>query len=251
MSDLPHPACTALDGRARSELTNRLVRIMAEATGKGPTRARVVVDRQWVLLVAEDVLTHAERQLVSAGRAELVRETRRRLHDVMCPELERSVSEVTGRSVTAMLSDVRVEDDVVLAAFRLRPAVEAPPPDTAPRADGRPLGLNVEFVQLLWRAMQEEGAEAVADLVPADSVWKPGGEDGPLLRGTGDLIAYWDGRDEQLAQPVAMVARGDDVLVTAALPVQDAGEVAARIRCLYRFERRRLVEAIAWPDRER
>jgi uncharacterized protein YbcI len=225
MGDLPDPAAAVLDGRARSQLTNRLVKVISEATGKGPTRARIVVDRHWVLLIAEDVLTHAERQLVAAGRSELVRETRRRLHAVMCPELERSVAEAAGRPVTAVLSDMRVEDDVVLTAFRLQAAVVDDEPRgprvLVPKRRGRDPELNVEFVHLLWRAMLEEGIDAVVDLVPADSRWRPGGEQGPLLRGVQELSAYWDGRDEQMPEPVAMEAHGDDVLVTAEWAVGD------------------------------
>jgi uncharacterized protein YbcI len=251
MSDLPDAGVAVLDGRARSALTNRLVKVISEATGKGPTRARVMVDRHWVLLVAEDVLTHAERQLVAAGRAELVRETRRRLHAVMCPDLERTVAEVAGRPVTAVLSDMRVEDDVVLTAFRVEAAVGDDEPGgprvLVPSRRRHGLELNVEFVHLLWRAMLEEGIDAVADLVPADSRWRPAGERGPLLRGVDDLRAYWDGRDGPLPEPECIQARGDDVLVTAASPAGNGGGVQ-RIVCLYRFERRRLVEAIAYEQ---
>ena len=58
-------------------ISDMVIRVTAEYTGRGPTRARTTMNGEWVFVTLSDILTKGERTLVSSGRAHFVRETRK------------------------------------------------------------------------------------------------------------------------------------------------------------------------------
>jgi uncharacterized protein YbcI len=63
-------------GALNAAISNELVRMVAEFTGRGATKSRAFIHQDVVVCLLEDGATKAERNLVAAGKAELVRITR-------------------------------------------------------------------------------------------------------------------------------------------------------------------------------
>ena len=113
----------APEGPSNSEIaraiSNDTVRLMAEYTGRGPTRARTTISNRWVFVTLEDTLTKGERQLVAKGHSDAVLETRKRYQEVMRADLEAAVTRHLGRPVVAFMSDNHVDPDVAIEVFML------------------------------------------------------------------------------------------------------------------------------------
>ena len=58
-------------------VSNLVVRLLSEYTGRGPTRARTHFNDNLVTVVVQDLLTKGERSLIRDGKTDLVLETRR------------------------------------------------------------------------------------------------------------------------------------------------------------------------------
>ena len=107
-----------------ASISDAVIRITAEYTGRGPTRARTVVNGEWIYVTLNDTLTKGERTLAANGRCEFVRDTRRAFQDAMRDDLVGEVEALSGRRVTAFLSDNHIEPDVAIEAFQLEPPDE-------------------------------------------------------------------------------------------------------------------------------
>jgi uncharacterized protein YbcI len=109
------------------DISDAVVRITAEFTGRGPTRARTTIAGDWIFVTLSDTLTKGERKLAEAGRLEFVRDARRAYQDVMREEFTAEIEALTGRRVLAFLSDAHIDPDVAIEVFHLSPE----PGDTA------------------------------------------------------------------------------------------------------------------------
>ncbi len=108
-------------GEITANISNSAVRLIAEYTGRGPTRARTIISDPWVFITLEDTLTKGEHQLVAHGFADTVLETRRQYQRAMRVALEDVVEQHTGRRVVAFMSENHIDPDVALEAFLLEP----------------------------------------------------------------------------------------------------------------------------------
>jgi uncharacterized protein YbcI len=98
------PAERLSGGALNAALANELSRLIADFTGRGAQRSRAFVDQDVVVCVLEDGATNAERNLVAAGRADLVRLQRDALQRAMGPQLIDAVQRLTQRTVRGFLS---------------------------------------------------------------------------------------------------------------------------------------------------
>ena len=96
-----------------------MIRVLAEYTGRGPTRARTIVSGDWVFVTIEDALTKGERKLAELGRTDFVLDSRRTFQAAMRDEISREVKTLTGRNVRAFLSDNHLDPDLGLEALLL------------------------------------------------------------------------------------------------------------------------------------
>jgi uncharacterized protein YbcI len=106
-------------GQLLAEISSTVVRVVADYTGRGPTRARTLINGDWVFITLIDGLTKGERRLVELGRDDFVRETRKAYQNAMREELTGEVERLTGRKVIAFLSDNHLDPDVGLEAMLL------------------------------------------------------------------------------------------------------------------------------------
>ena len=108
-------------GARAAAISNLLVRLMAEYTGRGPTKARTYINEDLVTVVLQDTLTRGEQSLVRDGRASLVLTTRKAYQQTMRADMVAGVEEIMEREVMAFLSDNHIEPDVAVESFVLTP----------------------------------------------------------------------------------------------------------------------------------
>src|SRR4051795_9243285 len=86
-------------GSLSAAIRNHVVRLFAEYTGRGPTKARTTIRDDVVVCITEDNMTKAERRLVQEGEDELVVTIRRRFQTTMRDDLVGGIELLTGRKV--------------------------------------------------------------------------------------------------------------------------------------------------------
>lgn len=109
-------------GQISQAISQGVVRLMREYTGRGPTHAQTTITETLVVVVLRDTLLKAERSLVEDGQAEAVVMMRRRYQDTMREALVALVAQHTGRTVEAFMSDNAIDPDVAVEVFVLAPA---------------------------------------------------------------------------------------------------------------------------------
>ena len=112
------PATTGPHGLA---ISNLVVRLLSEYTGRGATQARTHFNDNLITVVVQDIMTKGEHSLIRNGKGDLVLATRRAYQDAMGDELSAGVEDITGRTVIAFLSANHLEPDVAIESFMLAP----------------------------------------------------------------------------------------------------------------------------------
>ena len=115
-------------GSLAATISNHVVRVFAEYTGRGPTKARTTIGENIVLCVTQNSMTKAERRLVQEGESDLVVSIRRKFQTVMRDDLVGAIEAVTGRTVLSFMSDHDAQRDYAAEVFVLdgRPALALP-----------------------------------------------------------------------------------------------------------------------------
>ncbi|MEA2197547.1 MAG: hypothetical protein QOJ25_1598 [Solirubrobacteraceae bacterium] len=100
-------------------ISNLIVGMLREYTGRGPTKARTTIRDNVVVVVLEQTLTKGEQSLVARGRSNTVLEIRHEFQNAMRDECSEKVEELTGRKVVAFLSANHIDPDVGVEIFLL------------------------------------------------------------------------------------------------------------------------------------
>ena len=120
------PANERLSGGAlNAAIANELGKLIADFTGRGATKSRAFVHQEIVVCVLEDGATRAERNLVAAGKSDLVRIQRDALQRAMGPQLIAAVERLTNRTVRTFMSGMDEEGGSSIEAFLLDPELPA------------------------------------------------------------------------------------------------------------------------------
>jgi uncharacterized protein YbcI len=104
-----------------STISNAVVRLLSEYTGRIPTKAQPYMDEDLILVVVYDTLSKVERGIVRNGNTDLVLATREACQNAMKPDLAAAVERLSGRSTVAVLSQNHIDPDVAITAFVLAP----------------------------------------------------------------------------------------------------------------------------------
>jgi uncharacterized protein YbcI len=107
------------DGQLRAALENAMVGIVHRHWGKGPTRAKVYLEDDFVFCVLEDPLTTVERTLASGGQTHLVRELRLEFQELVNQEFVEQVETLIGRRVLACHGQIVFGPDILFQIFVL------------------------------------------------------------------------------------------------------------------------------------
>jgi uncharacterized protein YbcI len=119
-------------GSLKADISRHVVRLFAEYTGRGPTKASTTIRDNVIACVTQDTMTKAERRLVADGEAELVVTIRRKFQATMREDLVSGVELLTGRTVVAFMSDHDAGPDYAVEVFVLDG-----PPEFSPLAGER------------------------------------------------------------------------------------------------------------------
>jgi uncharacterized protein YbcI len=111
------------------EISRRSVQLLRQYTGRGPTKARTVINHDSVMILLGDTLTTGERSLAEHGKADYVVDTRHQFQHIMRDDLVQVVEEAMGRKVIAFMSDNHIDPDYAAEVFVLDPGGDADPRD--------------------------------------------------------------------------------------------------------------------------
>jgi uncharacterized protein YbcI len=110
---------STLDGAAKAESSNEMVRLHSEYYGRGPTKAKVHVDGDLVVVVLEETFTPAEKTLIARGESEGIQDIRRRFQRAMADQFRSIVEQATGREVRSFMSETDLDNDIAAEIFLL------------------------------------------------------------------------------------------------------------------------------------
>ena len=103
-------------------LSNGMVKLIAETTGRGPTKARTTIGRDHVLVMLRDTLTKGELKLAANGFGDEVLHIRHRYQEVLRAEATAMIEEKLGRRVIGFMSDNHLDPDLAAEVFIFQPA---------------------------------------------------------------------------------------------------------------------------------
>jgi uncharacterized protein YbcI len=109
------------NGRRSLAISNAISRLHHEHYGRGPTRARTIIQRNYVVTFLDDIYTPAERTLIDAGETHAVKESRHAFQRAMEAKFTSAVENVMDRKVIAFLSQVHFDPDISQESFVLEP----------------------------------------------------------------------------------------------------------------------------------
>jgi len=122
------PQTPATDSTGRSQhgatmaaISRRIVHLLKEYYGKGPTKARTYQWGELVVVLLSGGFTRAEQTLLEEGRERAVIEQRAELEDLMRPRFKRVVEEELNREVIAFMSANHHDPDFNAELFVLAP----------------------------------------------------------------------------------------------------------------------------------
>ncbi|WP_187369245.1 DUF2294 domain-containing protein [Baekduia soli] len=127
MTDHEGPA-TPQRGSLSAAIATAMVQLVRDYTGRGPTKARVILRDSVVVVLLEDTLTKGEQSLVRTGQADTVLAYRHSFQEAMRDDATAMIERLTRRRVTAMMSANHVDPDLGAEIFMLDGAPEAPHP---------------------------------------------------------------------------------------------------------------------------
>jgi uncharacterized protein YbcI len=108
-----------------SMISTATVQVLHEYTGRGPTKAKTLINDEVVTVLCADALTTGERKLVETGHGEHVLQLRYDYQLAMRDELVRIVERQLDRKVIAFMSQNHIDPDLAVEVFVLQPT-EAP-----------------------------------------------------------------------------------------------------------------------------
>jgi uncharacterized protein YbcI len=103
------------------QIDNGAVQVLRDYTGRGPTKARTVIDHNSVTIFLTDTLTPGERRLADGGRAEHVLNNRHEFQRLMRDDLVKVVEGALDRRVIAFMSTNHIDPDMAVEVFVLEP----------------------------------------------------------------------------------------------------------------------------------
>ena len=106
-------------------ISTSAVQLLHQYTGRGPTKAKTIIDQDVVTILLADTLTSGERRLVDGGRSDRVLQVRHDYQTLMRDDLIAVVERQLDRKVIAFMSQNHIDPDLAVEIFVLEPAVGA------------------------------------------------------------------------------------------------------------------------------
>jgi uncharacterized protein YbcI len=105
-----------------SMISTSAVQLLHEYTGRGPTKAKTLINEDLVTILLADTLTKGERRLVDNGLSDRVLQLRHDYQLTMRDDLVAIVERQLDRTVMAFMSQNHIDPDLAVEVFVLEPA---------------------------------------------------------------------------------------------------------------------------------
>jgi uncharacterized protein YbcI len=102
-------------------ISTSAVQLLHEYTGRGPTKAKTLINDDLVTIVLADTLTKGESTLVENGKSDRVLQLRHDYQVVMRDDLIALVEDRLERKVIAFMSQNHIDPDLAVEVFVLEP----------------------------------------------------------------------------------------------------------------------------------
>lgn len=123
---LDEGASALTGGRLLAAISNRIVALLRDHYGRGPTQAKTYVHDDLIVVVLRGMgLTPLEKTMMDSGDPDSVVDMRHDFQRVMADRYTQMIEELTGRTVVAFLSQAHVEPDITMEAFVLDRPLDA------------------------------------------------------------------------------------------------------------------------------
>ncbi len=116
VSAVPEPETV---GEMLAAISTRIVGLLREHYGRGPSRAKTYAMDDCVVCVLRNGFTAHERTIVESGESGRVIEMRQEFQRLMEHQYRETIESITGRKVVAFLSQAHLEPDITLEIFFL------------------------------------------------------------------------------------------------------------------------------------
>jgi uncharacterized protein YbcI len=105
-------------GQLLAAISTSIVAILREHYGRGPMKAKTyAVDDIIVVVMRGSGFTALEQTIMDSGAPERVVDMRHEFQRVMATRYKDTIKELTGRNVTAFLSQAHVDPDITMEIF--------------------------------------------------------------------------------------------------------------------------------------
>lgn len=121
MSETMPESAAMQDGGLSMAISREMVALIKDYFGRGPTKARTYIRDNLIVVIMEDTMTKAELTLVKSGNVREVRDLRRLFQETLREGAVELIERLSGRSVSAFMSDHDTEQDVAAEIFVLKP----------------------------------------------------------------------------------------------------------------------------------
>ena len=108
-------------------ISTATVQLLHEYTGRGPTKAKTLINDDVVTVLLADTLTKGERKLVDSGRSDRVLQLRHDYQLTMRDDLVATVERQLDRKVIAFMSQNHIDPDLAVEVFVLESPVSTSP----------------------------------------------------------------------------------------------------------------------------
>ena len=102
-------------------ISTATVQLLHEYTGRGPTKAKTLINDDVVTVLLADTLTKGERKLVDNGHSDRVLQLRHDYQLTMRDDLIAIVERQLDRKVIAFMSQNHIDPDLAVEVFVLEP----------------------------------------------------------------------------------------------------------------------------------
>ena len=108
-------------GLMGAAISNSMVSLLHQYTGRGPTKARTTIGEDIIVCVLGATLTKGEKTLAEAGKSEIVLQSRRAFQETFQADAIAAVEEISQRQVVAFMSNNHIDPDLAVEVFVLEP----------------------------------------------------------------------------------------------------------------------------------
>ena len=114
----PSPGAALSGGHLLSAISKRVVAILRDHYGRGPMKAKTyALDDIIVVVMRGSGFTPLEKTIVDSGQPQRVVDMRHDFQNIMTQRFTDTIEELTGRRVTAFLSQAHVDPDITIEMF--------------------------------------------------------------------------------------------------------------------------------------